>query len=102
MERTPNVATKVIEGNGTLLLQGTADVFGAAELHQTALALLARGEDAVVDCHGLEHVDGSTLQVLLALRTGMRTKGKKLRMEGVSARIEKIVQIAGLSDLLQA
>ncbi len=103
MERRQNVAATVVDGDGTpsLLLQGTVDICRAAELHQSALALLARGEDAVIDCHGADHLDASALQLFIALKDGLGIKGKNLRMEGVSAEIESVMRLAGLADLLQ-
>ncbi len=103
MERKLNAGAVAVDGDGapSLLLRGIVDLVLAAELHRNALALLTRGEDAAVDCREVERLDAPALQVILALRDGLRLKGKNLRMEGASAQLEELMRLAGFADLFQ-
>lgn len=57
-------------------------------------------ETLVFDLSGLEHLDASALQVLLAIRAEQERRGAKLRMTGVCESLRKWFDYAGASDLL--
>jgi anti-anti-sigma factor len=87
-------------GRDVLHLQGTVDVFLAEEFRQAALQLIAQGEDVVVDCERVEHLDTSALQILLILQEELRGKGKRLQLGGISAPVRALLRQAGLTAAL--
>lgn len=98
-ERNQTVGITEREGQPQLLLQGTVDIFSAEELYRAALRLLERGENTMVCCERASHVDTSAFQILLALKEGLREKGKGLQMVGVPAAVVNHLRLAGLGDV---
>ncbi len=76
----------------------------AAEVRQWAMEQLARGAgepapELVIDLEGLDHLDASALQVLLAMGAEQHRRGGSLRLEHVSASLERWFGYAGAADL---
>jgi len=85
-----------------LTLRGDLTVFDAEALHETALALLPSGADVVVTCQDLVHFDAAVLQVLLVLQRELRSRGRSLRLAGVSRAMGELLELAGVKDSLAA
>ena len=83
-----------------LQLQGTIDVFVAADLHTTAKQLTRIGKDVNVTCALTEGLDVSAVQILLALQADLHTKGKSLVMTDVSPSVEKRLADGGVANSL--
>ena len=81
-----------------LVLRGDVNIYAAALLHELALTLLQEQEDVVVSCEELACVDASALQVLLALAQDFRSRGRSVRLAGVSAELEGLLQLAGVKN----
>lgn len=101
-EKTAGVSIAEREGKRAVVLQGAIDIFFAADLRQSALALLEGGDDVAVDCEKLARLDTAALQILLALKKELEQRGKKLRMTELGSEPARFVGLAGLtSHLLQ-
>jgi anti-anti-sigma factor len=74
----------------------------AAALRQWAMEQLSAEEpahDLVLDLDGLEHLDASVLQVLLAMDAEQHRRGGALHLEHVSHRLEQWFGYAGAAEL---
>jgi anti-anti-sigma factor len=56
--------------------------------------------DVLLDLSGLEHLDGSALQVLLAIQTEQRQRGAFLKLLNASKSLRKWFEYAGAAELL--
>ena len=83
--------------DGVLALRGGFHIDLARELHRVALELTETGGGVFVDCSQAEHLDGCTLQVLLALKLALEQRGGWLRLKGESEEIRKYLGWAGLA-----
>jgi anti-anti-sigma regulatory factor len=82
----------------TLSLSGIVDVAEAGALHTLACEAAAAGPAVIVArLHGLETLDTSATQVLLALR---QIRGGRLSVEGTPASVAALWQQAGLHQHL--
>lgn len=84
----------------TLVLRCDVNIYCAGLLHESADVLLQEQEDVVVSCEGLAHLDTSALQILLSLQQGLLAQGRNLRLEGISAELEGMLQLAGVNSAL--
>ena len=79
------MAIELIKGDAawTMKLAGTADIFDAVAVHRAACEAVTDGRGpVVVSLHGVESMDTSITQVLLALRRALSGAGRECRMEG--------------------
>jgi anti-anti-sigma factor len=83
--------------DGVLALRGGFHIDLARELHRVALELAETGGGVFVDCSQAEHLDGCTLQVLIALKLALEQRGGWLRLKGESEEIRKYLGWAGLA-----
>jgi ABC-type transporter Mla MlaB component len=68
------------------------------DLRQAALAALAAGAEVTVNLDGIEHLDASSLQILLALEAGQRGLGRHLQLTKASSHLQQWFQYAGATD----
>ena len=102
MSNTLTCAT-IERNDGTplaLVLRGDVNIYCAGVLHELADTLLQEQEDVVVSCEELAHLDASALQILLALRQGLQARGSSVRLTGVSAELDILLQLAGVKNVL--
>lgn len=64
--------------------------------------LRAGGPAWAVDASALADFDSAALAVLLALRREARAAGASLRVSGMSARLQELVALYGVGELLPA
>lgn len=81
-----------------LRLEGQVDVRCAEDMRMAAIELLAANKPVRVDCSKLTHLDLSVLQILLALRLGL--KRHDLYLDEIPESVRTIVQHCGLADHL--
>lgn len=82
----------------TLRLAGVVDVSEAGALHAAAREVARAAPGVVVaDCAGLEALDTSATQVLLALQLSLATTGAVLRLERVPPQVAGLWRQAGLA-----
>lgn len=79
-----------------LRLEGNISHFFADQLHDLALRLLVRGDNAIVDLEQARHVGGAALQILLALGHGLRGRGRRLTWRGASPAVSRDLVWVGL------
>ncbi|HVY60239.1 MAG TPA: STAS domain-containing protein, partial [Planctomycetota bacterium] len=80
---TSGTAIALSPGEPRLELRGRIDIFVAEPLHAAAVTLLQRpGGEATVDLAGATHLDGSALQVLVALARALRAAGRGVALAG--------------------
>ena len=96
------VSLMELNGHPVLRLSGAVDTFVVKELYEAARTLLDRGEDTVVRWETAESVDVSTLQVLLALQTGLQAKGQTLQLGPCTLSVQHLLAVSGLSEALRA
>lgn len=89
-----------VGGVARLELQGRIDAFVATDLAHASRQLLAHDRDVEVSCEHVENVDLSALQILVALRSGLQGRGKRLRLVSTSAQVTQAVHLAGLANIL--
>ena len=65
------------------------------------LAAAAQPELVLVDASALSDFDSSVLAVLLGLRRVAKAQGRKVQVEGMSARLRELATLYGVLDLLQ-
>ncbi|NOT58354.1 MAG: STAS domain-containing protein [Deltaproteobacteria bacterium] len=83
-----------------LELQGTIDVFVAADLYATAKQLVALGKDVTISCTRTEGLDASAVQILLVLQTELHIQGKRLTVTDVPPPIKKWIAHGGLANMV--
>ena len=70
----------------------------AEELRAAALAASIQGMDVTLDCAGIDHLDASALQILLALDSELRNRGRKLQLAKPSEQLRKWLGFAGADE----
>jgi len=71
-------------------------------LVQTVCAVLRPSEDIVVDLHLVRFIDAAGMGSLVQLNNVLRSTGRRLLLEAVSARHSRLLTVAGLGYLLRA
>ena len=61
----------------------------AEELKQVALEVVAEGKDIVLNLDGVDHLDASLLQILLALNAEQTKQGCNLRLLNASQLLQR-------------
>lgn len=82
-----------------IALAGELDVQTAPQLLDDAGGACGEGA-VVVDCAGLTFLDSTGLGALVALRKRCEAVGGRLRLVDVPGRIELVLRISGLDELL--
>lgn len=70
------------------------------QLHGKSLAAAATAEDVSIDLEGLDYLDGSSLQILLALASAQKQEGRSLHLLHPSAQLRQWFDYAGAPHLL--
>ena len=89
--RTPAAGLKLMYGPGWA---------SAEQLRLHALELLESNLDLTVDFSGIESLDASTLQILLALEIEQANKNLRLCITGISPGLLRWFEYAGAAGLL--
>jgi anti-sigma B factor antagonist len=89
--------TKVV-----VALEGELDLHGAGQLDAEIRRTLDAGpvSSIEIDATGLEFVDSSGLRSIMLARAEAEGVGATFRITSVSATVGRVIEIAGLSDLL--
>ena len=70
----------------------------AEELRQAALAALAEGRDVTLNLDGVNHLDASALQVLLAFDAESGKSGRCLHLANASPELGKWFEYSGTAE----
>lgn len=85
-----------------LVLTGHVGILHAEELLATARAIETEGCDVVVSGEALEHLDTAALQILLALRTALVSRGRTLLVQGLPESVRHYLRLSDLERHLPA
>jgi anti-anti-sigma regulatory factor len=78
-----------------LTLTGTIDVFEAVAVLEAAREAAASDRPISIHIEGLERLDTSILQILLALQQEVQRRGQSLQVRGESPAIRRICVLLG-------
>ena len=70
----------------------------AEEFQHAAQVALEAGGDVAVNLDKVDHLDGSALQILLALETELKNHGRRLQLENASPHLRQWFEFAGTAD----
>jgi anti-anti-sigma factor len=86
--------------SGPLLLEveRSGDWMDAEEMRQNALAASNEGRDVTVNLGNIDHLDGSALQILLALEAEQKRQGRNLQLANASEHLRQWFEYAGVAD----
>ena len=88
------------EDTGTITLRGDLDAHTAPQV-AARLDSVDGGAELRLGCAGLEFVDSSGVQVLVAAHTRLRDGGGRLVLESPSSALRRVLEITGLADELE-
>lgn len=69
------------------------------DLRKAALAALAASGDVALNLHGIDHLDASALQILIALDAEQKRRQRNLQLTNASPRLRLWFEFAGVADL---
>jgi anti-anti-sigma factor len=78
-----------------LLLTGKLDIFEAAAVCEAARQAADAGRSIVIHMEGLDRLDTSILQILLALHREVQQRGQSLQVIGASPAVQRICHLLG-------
>jgi anti-anti-sigma factor len=84
------------DGKPLLTLRGTIDIFAVQELANAVCDLDERGEETLICCENVQHLDCAALQLLLALKKALAGKGKNIEIVAKSPQVERLLEWAAL------
>jgi len=70
----------------------------AEDLRDASLSAFAAGTDITVNLNGIDHLDASSLQILLALAAAQEGQERHLRFENSSPQLQQWFEYAGAGD----
>jgi anti-sigma B factor antagonist len=76
-----------------VVVRGELDLATAPRLERVLSGL---GGDITVDCQQLDFIDSTGLSVLARAHTRLAEQGRRLVIEGLSARCRRVFEVAGL------
>jgi anti-anti-sigma factor len=87
--------------HATIEIEGELDMQGTARLKDELRKVLTDGIDVVeIDASQVRFVDSAGLTALLAAQAAAAEAGAAFRVAGASAQFARVVNLAGLGDLL--
>jgi anti-anti-sigma factor len=85
--------------DGTIVLEGELDAFGA-EAIEAALSELSAGSDAVVDVSGVSFIDSAALRVFVRHRDRLQSAGTHLLLRQPPTAVRRLLQLSNLEEVL--
>ena len=83
-------------------VNGDVDLAVVQELQDELLVLVnTTNDDLVLDCTNLEFIDSTGIGVFIFTQRLLEVRGRRLRVENMSARCRRPFEILGFSDLLE-
>lgn len=92
------ITRQVDEGTTTLVLTGSIDLVTRDALHQAGLEVIEAGQALVFDMMGVEFIDSTGIGTLVELQMAARAAGVEASISRRSARVERILEITGLTE----
>jgi anti-sigma B factor antagonist len=102
MTTTDFGSSSVSADRNELILGGEIDVANASGFLDVALGVLADCDDFLtVDLSAVTFMDSTGLGMLLAVRGAAKETGKRVRLRGTPARVARLFDITGVTDLFE-
>ena len=79
-------------------VERSGDWMGAADLKDAAIAALSESNALTLNLNGIDHLDASAMQILLALEAEQVHRGQHLHLENASPRLRQWFDISGAAD----
>jgi anti-anti-sigma factor len=86
---------KTTEAEAVISITRNGDWLPPEELHAVALAAVGAEGNLTVNLRGVDHLDGSTLQILLALARERKKRGGALTLAEASTQLSRWFEYAG-------
>ena len=88
------------QGNERVFItaERSGDWIPAEELRREVQTAMEAGHDVTIDLERLEHLDGSALQVLLALNREQKKRGRELKLGNASPILRQWFDYAGTTS----
>jgi anti-anti-sigma regulatory factor len=90
-----NVECQMVNDSCQLTLTGKLDVFEAPVLLKAACESVASGGPVIMHVAGLDRVDASIFQILLALQRDARRQGQSLQVIGAGPAMQQLGYLLG-------
>jgi anti-anti-sigma regulatory factor len=85
-------------GRASIDVERSGDWMPAEELLAAALGAIEGGSDVTLNLGGIDHLDASALQILLALDTEQKRRGRQLEVANASPHLRKWFEYAGAAE----
>lgn len=92
--------TSPAKGLCKLVMNEDMTIYAIADIKQQLSEELEIHDSFEVDLSNVEEIDSSGIQLLLALKSELKHKQKKFRLEKISDAAAKLIEIYGLGDNL--
>ncbi|MGA9069681.1 MAG: STAS domain-containing protein [Terracidiphilus sp.] len=76
----------------------SGDWMASDELRAAALSAVEAGSDVTLQLGGIDHLDASALQILLALNAEQKRRGRQLELAGASPQLRQWFAYAGAAE----
>jgi len=86
----------------TIDVECSGEWLPAEDLRDASLSALDAGSEVTVNLNGIDHLDASSLQILLALAAGKDEQGQPLRLENSSPQLRQWFAYAGAAEKFPA
>jgi anti-anti-sigma regulatory factor len=90
-----NVEFQILDDGCYLTLSGKLDVFEAPALLQAARQAAAIDRPLIIHTEGLERVDASIFQILLALQREVQRQGRVWHVRGTRPSVQRLGELLG-------
>jgi anti-anti-sigma factor len=95
-------ATGPNASRGVVWLQGECDISTVTALAQTMTrTMVTEGGDLVVDLSGVQFMDAATIGVIIGVRNALQLQLRSLTLRSPSSFAKRVLELCGLTDLLE-
>ncbi len=96
------ITTRAIGTVTEIAIRGSLDGLTAGALMDSLAALVRSGQShLVVDFSGVDYISSAGLRALLATVKESRQAGGDLRLSGVSADVNRVLELSGFTNILK-
>lgn len=85
-------------GRLSIDVERSGDWMPAEELRAAALGAIEAGNDVTLNLGGIDHLDASALQILLALGAEQKRRGRRLEVANTSPHLRQWFEYAGAAE----
>lgn len=84
----------------TLVVSGEVDVFTAPQLREKLMPLCQENREVYLDLSQVDYMDSTGLGVLIGAYKKLRSRGGRLVLTGMSARLKRLFHITRLTNVI--